>query len=154
VGSLDPDFIHVPGVFVQRIYKATTMQKRIERLCVLTDDGVASSSKKKSSSDAAMRERIIRRAALEFEVCWCVLVCVGVWGIFIHAMALTAGRHVCQSGHRHAYAGQQLHPAWHERRFAEREWRPRSGVSAALFLPLCSLVFLCASAVRTVLAIS
>ncbi len=76
VGSLDPDFIHVPGVFVQRIYKATTMQKRIERLCVLTDDGVASSSKKKSSSDAAMRERIIRRAALEFEVCWlCWCVC-------------------------------------------------------------------------------
>jgi 3-oxoacid CoA-transferase subunit A len=31
VGSLDPDEIHTPGVFVQRIYQGTQYQKRIEQ---------------------------------------------------------------------------------------------------------------------------
>ncbi len=29
-GSLDPDFVHVPSVFVHRIYKADKLEKRIE----------------------------------------------------------------------------------------------------------------------------
>jgi 3-oxoacid CoA-transferase subunit A len=33
-GKLDPDFIHTPGIFVQRIFKGTGYEKRIERLTV------------------------------------------------------------------------------------------------------------------------
>jgi acyl CoA:acetate/3-ketoacid CoA transferase alpha subunit len=31
VGALDPDHIHTPGIFVQRIFKGTGYEKRIER---------------------------------------------------------------------------------------------------------------------------
>jgi 3-oxoacid CoA-transferase/3-oxoacid CoA-transferase subunit A len=31
VGTLDPDHIHTPGIFVQRIYQGTGYEKRIER---------------------------------------------------------------------------------------------------------------------------
>jgi 3-oxoacid CoA-transferase/3-oxoacid CoA-transferase subunit A len=34
VGELDPDTIHTPGIFVQRIFKGATYQKRIERRTV------------------------------------------------------------------------------------------------------------------------
>lgn len=29
-GELDPEAIHVPGVYVHRVYKAASLQKRIE----------------------------------------------------------------------------------------------------------------------------
>lgn len=32
VGTLDPDFIHTPGIFVQRIFQGISYEKRIERL--------------------------------------------------------------------------------------------------------------------------
>jgi len=31
VGSLDPDQIHLPGVYVHRIFKGENYEKRIER---------------------------------------------------------------------------------------------------------------------------
>ena len=34
VGELDPDHIHTPGIFVQRIFKGETFEKRIERKTV------------------------------------------------------------------------------------------------------------------------
>ncbi len=34
VGALDPDFIHLPGIFVQYIFQGTGYEKRIERLTV------------------------------------------------------------------------------------------------------------------------
>ena len=34
VGELDPDHIHTPGIFVQRIFKGTSFEKRIERRTV------------------------------------------------------------------------------------------------------------------------
>jgi 3-oxoacid CoA-transferase/3-oxoacid CoA-transferase subunit A len=34
VGKLDPDHIHTPGIFVQRIYKGESFEKRIERRTV------------------------------------------------------------------------------------------------------------------------
>lgn len=33
-GSLDPNFIHTPGIFVQRIFQGTNYEKRIERVTV------------------------------------------------------------------------------------------------------------------------
>ena len=78
-GSIDPDNIHLPSVFVNRLYKGE-QQKPIEvlhhvtclslivhpqRLCLSTPTGTVSSGKKK---DDQMRERIVRRAAAEFKV--------------------------------------------------------------------------------------
>jgi acyl CoA:acetate/3-ketoacid CoA transferase alpha subunit len=34
VGALDPDTIHTPGIFVQRIFKGEGYEKRIERRTV------------------------------------------------------------------------------------------------------------------------
>jgi 3-oxoacid CoA-transferase subunit A len=33
-GTLDPNFIHTPGIFVQRIFQGSDYEKRIERLTV------------------------------------------------------------------------------------------------------------------------
>ena len=33
-GELDPNFIHVPGIFVQRIFQGTNYEKRIEQRTV------------------------------------------------------------------------------------------------------------------------
>lgn len=60
VDELDPDNVHVPSVFVHRVIKGDSYEKRIERVTVtkpVTD--------KKSANST--RERIIRRAALEFK---------------------------------------------------------------------------------------
>jgi len=38
VGSLDPNQIHIPGIFVQRIFQGETYEKRIEQLTVRTRD--------------------------------------------------------------------------------------------------------------------
>ncbi|CAK4848758.1 unnamed protein product [Aphanomyces euteiches] len=59
VGDLHPDEIHVPGVYVQRIFKATKNEKRIERLTV--------SDNAKSAKITPDRERIIKRAAKELQ---------------------------------------------------------------------------------------
>ncbi len=66
VGELPPDAIHVPAIYVQRIIVGKSFEKRIERL-TLTKPGEGSVSDKPSSPAAAMREAIVRRAALEFE---------------------------------------------------------------------------------------
>ncbi|CAH0515673.1 unnamed protein product [Peronospora belbahrii] len=59
-GDIHPDEVHLPGIYVQRIFKANTMEKRIERLTLSN----AKSSQYKISPD---RERIIRRAAKELK---------------------------------------------------------------------------------------
>src|SRR6185369_146058 len=38
VGSIDPDCVHTPGIFVQRIVKSTINEKRIEKLTVQSRD--------------------------------------------------------------------------------------------------------------------
>ena len=37
-GELDPNFIHLPGVFVQRIFKGKQYEKRIEQRTVRSRD--------------------------------------------------------------------------------------------------------------------
>ncbi|RHZ17986.1 hypothetical protein DYB37_006016 [Aphanomyces astaci] len=62
IGALHPGNhheIHVPGVYVQRIFKATKNEKRIERLTV--------SDNAKSAKVTPDRERIIKRAAKELQ---------------------------------------------------------------------------------------
>ncbi|RLN52466.1 hypothetical protein BBJ28_00007661 [Nothophytophthora sp. Chile5] len=59
-GEIHPDEVHVPSVFVQRIFKASSAEKRIERLTLAN----ASVGSHKNSPD---RERIIHRAAKELK---------------------------------------------------------------------------------------
>jgi len=63
VGSFNPEDIHVPSVYVDKVILGKDYQKRIVRLTLTLDDN---SSKPKSES-ALLRERIIKRAALEFK---------------------------------------------------------------------------------------
>jgi 3-oxoacid CoA-transferase len=63
-GELDPDSIQLPGIFVHRIYKAPKYDKRIERLTLTKDEQQSTTS---SSPALDTRERIVRRAALEFK---------------------------------------------------------------------------------------
>lgn len=61
VGSIDPEHVHIPSIYVHRIIKGGNYEKRIERLRMSTDVS------DNSSPAAQMRERIVRRAALEFK---------------------------------------------------------------------------------------
>lgn len=65
VGSIDPDHVHVPSIFVQRIIKGSNYEKRIERLKVTSP--TKSASVVGSTPAGKMRERIARRVAKEFE---------------------------------------------------------------------------------------
>ncbi|CAD6219306.1 GSCOCG00004905001-RA-CDS [Cotesia congregata] len=58
-GELDPDSIHVPGIYVDRIFKASHNDKFTKIIKTLSKLTVSPVSKKK--------ERIIRRTALEFK---------------------------------------------------------------------------------------
>lgn len=68
VGSLSPNAIHLPGIYVDRIVKATA-PKQIEFMTLAKD----SSAKDETSADPAkqraleMRNRIARRAAQELK---------------------------------------------------------------------------------------
>ncbi|EFN77989.1 probable succinyl-CoA:3-ketoacid coenzyme A transferase, mitochondrial [Harpegnathos saltator] len=62
IGQLDPDHIHIPGIFVDRIVKGPSFEKRIERRS--TKQTV---KPKKVTPAGKARDRIIRRAALEFK---------------------------------------------------------------------------------------
>lgn len=58
-GVLQPDEIHLPGIYVQRIIKGEKYTKQIEKL-TLSDSAPAGKSSDKS------RDRIVKRAAKEF----------------------------------------------------------------------------------------
>ena len=64
-GTLKPDEIHLPGIYVHRVIKGPSYEKRIEKLTL--DKGAEKDQKPKNAA-ALMRERIARRAALEFSV--------------------------------------------------------------------------------------
>ncbi|RZC32403.1 succinyl-CoA:3-ketoacid coenzyme A transferase 1, mitochondrial, partial [Asbolus verrucosus] len=64
VGDIKPDEVHLPGIFVDRVIKGAKFEKRIEKVSVTKEEGDKEPVKKTPA--ALMRERIIRRAALEF----------------------------------------------------------------------------------------
>jgi 3-oxoacid CoA-transferase len=69
VGELKPDEIHIPNIFVHRIIKGDNYEKRIERRTIRKRDPSSTGSEpagSKKKKDDVARERIIRRAALEF----------------------------------------------------------------------------------------
>lgn len=63
VGSIDPEQVHIPSIYVHRIIKGGSYEKRIERLKLTS---ATSDTTAELSEAAKMRERIVRRAALEF----------------------------------------------------------------------------------------
>jgi 3-oxoacid CoA-transferase len=67
-GDIDPAQVHVSGIYVHRVVKATQLEKRIEKRTVRRDDGADASQKgeQQVSEGQLRRERIARRAALEF----------------------------------------------------------------------------------------
>ncbi|KOX75573.1 Succinyl-CoA:3-ketoacid coenzyme A transferase 1, mitochondrial [Melipona quadrifasciata] len=62
IGQLDPDHVHLPGIFVDRIVKGPSYEKRVEKQ--YTKQNV---KPKKVTPASKARDRIIRRAALEFK---------------------------------------------------------------------------------------
>ncbi|XP_078070021.1 succinyl-CoA:3-ketoacid coenzyme A transferase 1, mitochondrial [Mustelus asterias] len=63
-GAFAPEDVHIPSIYVQRVIKGSQYEKRIERLTLRKTE--ACEPKPKTEADI-IRERIIRRAALEFE---------------------------------------------------------------------------------------
>jgi len=61
-GQLNPDEIHLPGIYVHRLIKGEKYDKKIERRTLFRGDTNSNSSK---SVDDLKRERIARRAAQE-----------------------------------------------------------------------------------------
>ncbi|CAK9827064.1 Succinyl-CoA:3-ketoacid coenzyme A transferase 1, mitochondrial [Anthophora retusa] len=61
-GELDPDHVHLPGIFVDRIVKGPSYEKRVEKR--LTKQNM---KPKKVTPASKARDRIIKRAALEFK---------------------------------------------------------------------------------------
>ncbi|XP_060659536.1 succinyl-CoA:3-ketoacid-coenzyme A transferase, mitochondrial [Drosophila nasuta] len=65
VGAISPDEIHVPGIYVKRIFKGSNYNKRVERLRI-TEPKEAGQPAAKANPAQLLRERIARRVALEF----------------------------------------------------------------------------------------
>ncbi|XP_019881862.2 succinyl-CoA:3-ketoacid coenzyme A transferase 1, mitochondrial [Aethina tumida] len=66
VGCINPDNVHLPGIYVDRIVLCENYEKRIEKVTVQKKSSNMDSIVKKNPA-AQKRERIIRRAALEFK---------------------------------------------------------------------------------------
>lgn len=64
VGGIQPDEVHVPGIYVQKIIKGTNYNKRVEKLKIREDDN--QQSKKEATPAQLIRERIAKRVAMEF----------------------------------------------------------------------------------------
>uniref|UniRef100_H2Y8X0 Succinyl-CoA:3-ketoacid-coenzyme A transferase n=1 Tax=Ciona savignyi TaxID=51511 RepID=H2Y8X0_CIOSA len=61
-GEILPENVHIPGIYVHRVIKGEQFEKRIERLTHFKEP-----TSTQSSPAAQLRERIVRRAALEFK---------------------------------------------------------------------------------------
>uniref|UniRef100_A0A3Q1LIX4 Succinyl-CoA:3-ketoacid-coenzyme A transferase n=1 Tax=Bos taurus TaxID=9913 RepID=A0A3Q1LIX4_BOVIN len=64
IGSFAPEDIHIPKIYVHRLIKGEKYEKRIERLSIRKEEDIKTTSGKPGDN---VRERIIKRAALEFE---------------------------------------------------------------------------------------
>ncbi|XP_032327425.1 succinyl-CoA:3-ketoacid coenzyme A transferase 1, mitochondrial isoform X2 [Camelus ferus] len=64
IGSFAPEDVHIPKIYVHRLIKGEKYEKRIEHLSIQKEEDVKTKSVKPGDN---VRERIIKRAALEFE---------------------------------------------------------------------------------------
>lgn len=69
-GALDPDHVHVPGIFVDRIVRGEKYEKRIESRTVRESGS--------PRNESPMREMIARRAARELRDGYCVNLGIGI----------------------------------------------------------------------------
>jgi 3-oxoacid CoA-transferase len=68
-GAIPPDQVHLPGIYVHRLFKGENYEKRIERLTLSTSSTSTSKTGAKNVpplGTMSSRELIARRAALEF----------------------------------------------------------------------------------------
>merc|ERR1711962_1710226 len=63
VVEIPPDQVHLPSIYVQKVVKGPSYEKRIERLTLAQ----TTETTKELSPAARMREKIVRRAACEFK---------------------------------------------------------------------------------------
>ena len=66
-GTLDPDEIHLSGVFVHKVLRATVNDKPIERLRLSSDPNNNKKQQQRTGGIQGGRGRIMRRAAKEFK---------------------------------------------------------------------------------------
>eukprot|EP01138_Halocafeteria_seosinensis_P000683 gb/GECG01000699.1/.p1 GENE.gb/GECG01000699.1/~~gb/GECG01000699.1/.p1 ORF type:complete len:332 (+),score=49.26 gb/GECG01000699.1/:1-996(+) len=62
-GEIDPNQVHIPGIYVDRLIKCEKLEKRIEKRTEQKDESESSGG----GDLGGARERIVRRAAQEFE---------------------------------------------------------------------------------------
>ncbi|KAL9905528.1 succinyl-CoA:3-ketoacid CoA transferase [Glossina fuscipes fuscipes] len=64
VGSINPDDVHIPGIYVKRLFLGSNYEKRIEKVTITDNDA---HKKTKPPSEAQLkRELIAKRVAMEF----------------------------------------------------------------------------------------
>ncbi|XP_076439924.1 succinyl-CoA:3-ketoacid coenzyme A transferase 1, mitochondrial-like [Babylonia areolata] len=73
MGEIPPEDIHIPHIYVQRILKGETFEKRIEKLRLHVDEAQHATDKRSLG-----RERIVRRAALELKDGMCANLGIGL----------------------------------------------------------------------------
>jgi len=67
VGELNPDDVHLPGIYVDHVILATDNEKRIERMKISHDDGDDGGKSGSLNKIGNGRARMIKRAAKEFK---------------------------------------------------------------------------------------
>jgi 3-oxoacid CoA-transferase len=66
-GTLDPNDIHLPGIYVQRIFQGVNYEKRIEHLTLRTYDQIFDPSLDRFTGEELIRNRIAKRIAKEIK---------------------------------------------------------------------------------------
>ncbi|RFU77664.1 hypothetical protein TARUN_4572 [Trichoderma arundinaceum] len=78
VGEIDPDDVHLPGIFVDRVVKAT-VEKQVETLKLRKPEGEAAAAKDtKSNGSLERKQRIAKRASKELKEGYYVNLGVGI----------------------------------------------------------------------------
>jgi len=67
IDEIPPGQVHVPSIYVQKVLHGQNYEKRIERVTVTEPETEDKGEKTPASGAALMREKIVRRAALEFK---------------------------------------------------------------------------------------
>ena len=67
IGTLDPNEIHVPGIYIQRIFQGSNYEKRIEHLTTRIEETVFNPSLEQFSGAELDRNKIAKRIAQEIK---------------------------------------------------------------------------------------